>query len=243
MLWGVLMNILKTESYDDLSKRACNILVKCLKEKVDATFCIATGASPQGTYREFVKRVHEEKLDVSKLKIIKLDEWIGLEKDNPATCEYYISEHLLKPLGISEDRYISFNPKETDDAFECLRISELLRKSGGIDCCILGLGKNGHLGLNEPQEKLNPFVHKAILDAKTQTHEMLSSNSVKVSEGYTLGIKNILDAGEILFLVTGKGKQEAFENFKHGQVSSQYPANYLWLHNNVTCLVDESSVS
>ena len=235
------MNIIKTENYNDMSQQACEILIKCLREKPNAMFCIATGSSPTGTYKEFVKRVKEEELDVSKLKIIKLDEWFGLEKNNPATCEYYISEHILKPLGISEDRYFSFNPKEQDDKFECQRISTLLTLNGGIDCCILGLGKNGHLGLNEPQEELNPFIHKACLDAKTQTHSMLVTNSTQVSEGYTLGIKDILDSREILFLVTGEGKQEAYDNFKKGNISSKYPANYLWLHNNVTCIVDESS--
>lgn len=236
------MNILTKKNYDEMSKQACEILVKCLKEKPGAMFCIATGSSPTGAYSEFVKHVREEKLDVSKLKIIKLDEWFGLEKTNRATCEYYISEHILKPLGITEDRYISFNPKEQDDKSECRRISALLMQNGGIDCCVLGLGKNGHLGLNEPQKELNPFIHKACLDTKTQTHSMLVSNSTKVSEGYTLGIKDILASREILFLVTGDGKQEAYENFRKGQISSMYPANYLWLHNNVTCLVDEGSL-
>lgn len=237
------MNIVNTENYNDMSKQACDILIKCLSKKPDAMFCIATGSSPTGAYREFVRRVQEEKLDVSKLKIIKLDEWFGLEKDNPATCERYIQEHILKPLCISEDRYISFNPKEQDDKSECQRISRLLIQNGGIDCCVLGLGKNGHLGLNEPQEAIYPLLHKAYLDAKTQTHSMLVTNSTKVSEGYTLGIKDILDSKEILFLVTGKGKQEAYENFKKGKISSRYPANYLWLHNNVTCIVDEGSFS
>lgn len=235
------MNIVNSENYYDMSKHACEILIKCLREKPDAMFCIATGSSPTGAYKEFVKRVKEEELDVSKLKIIKLDEWFDLEKNNPATCEYYIAEHILKPLGITEDRYFSFNPKEQDDKFECQRISTLLMQNGGIDCCVLGLGKNGHLGLNEPQEEINPFMHKACLDAKTQTHSMLVTNSTQVSEGYTLGVKDILDSREILFLVTGEGKQEAYENFKKGYISSKYPANYLWLHNNVTCIVDESS--
>lgn len=236
------MNIVKTDNYYDMSKQACEILIKCLREKPGAMFCIATGSSPLEAYREFVKRVTEEKLDVSKLKIIKLDEWSGLERNNPATCEYYISEHILKPLGISEDRYISFNPKEQNDKYECQRISALLMQNGGIDCCILGLGKNGHLGLNEPQEEINPFMHKARLAAKTQTHSMLVSNSTRVTEGYTLGIKDILASREILFLVTGQDKQEAYENFLRGQLSSKYPANYLWLHNNVTCIVDEGSL-
>jgi galactosamine-6-phosphate isomerase len=237
------MNIVNTKNYEKMSKQAAEILVRCLKEKPDAMFCIATGASPEGTYREFVKRVKEEKLETGRLKIIKLDEWLGLEKNNPATCEYYIREHILKPLEISEDRYISFNPMEQDDKLELRRISALLTQSGGIDCCVLGLGKNGHLGLNEPKEEINPSMHRAHLDSKTQTHSMLASNSVKVSEGYTLGIKDILASKEILFLLTGEGKQEAYEHFKNGRISSRYPANYLWLHGNVTCLVDESSLT
>lgn len=235
------MKFVKTDHYEAMSEAASEVLVNCLVQKPDALFCIATGSSPTEAYRLFVEKVKSKNIDTGKMRIIKLDEWKGLSKDNPATCEYYVQEHILKPLGISEDRYISFDPMEENAEYECERITKLLHENGGIDCCVLGLGRNGHLGLIEPADKLNPFVHKAVLDKKTQTHPMLAANHQMVSEGYTLGLADLLASKEILFVVTGGDKQEAYELLQESVITNKQPANYLWLHNNTHCIVDLSS--
>ncbi len=232
------MKFIKTQNYEEMSIRACEILINCLKRKPDALFCIATGSSPTRAYQLFAQRVKEEKIDTSQMRIIKLDEWCGLPLDSPSSCEAYIREHILEPLNISEDRYISFNSLETDSQLECKRIEQLLKDNGKIDCCVLGIGKNGHLGLNEPNDSLNPFIQKIELDEKTKTHTMLSSNKQEVTYGYTLGLKDILDSKEILLLITGPGKDEAYEHLKEKSISSRHPANYLWLHNQTACIVD-----
>lgn len=235
------MKFIITESYESMSEAASEVLVNCLTQKPDALFCIATGSSPTEAYRLFIEKVNAKHIDTSKMRIIKLDEWKGLTKDNPATCEYYVREHILKPLNIPEDRYIAFDPMEENAEYECERIANLIKENGGIDCCILGLGRNGHLGLNEPCDKLDPFVHKAVLDKKTQTHSMLTSNNQTVSEGYTIGLKDILESKEVLFMVTGADKQEAYETPQEKIITNKQPANYLWLHNNTHCIVDTSS--
>lgn len=235
------MKFINTDNYEAMSEAASEVLVNCLVRKPDALFCIATGSSPTEAYRLFVEKVRARNIDTGKMRVIKLDEWKGLTKDNPSTCEYYVQEHILKPLEIPEDRYISFDPMEENAEYECERITKLLHENGGIDCCVLGLGRNGHLGLNEPADKLNPFVHKTGLDKKTQTHPMLAVNHQTVAEGYTLGLKDLLESKEILFMVTGEDKQEAYEMLKEKVITNKQPANYLWLHENTHCIVDLSS--
>lgn len=235
------MKFITASNYEEMSELASETLLNCLIQKPDALFCIATGGSPTLLYKRFVQKIKKQNLDTSHLKLLKLDEWFGLSLDNPASCEYYIQEHLITPLNISPERYISFNSLEKDSAVECQRITDLIASNNGIDCCILGLGKNGHLGLNEPAESINPFAHKAILTPKTKEHSMLTSNSETVSEGYTLGLKNILDSKKILLLVTGEEKNEAFATLQKPLITSQNPANYLWLHDDTTCFVDNSS--
>lgn len=239
------MKIIKSENYKEMSILASNMMIDVLARKPDALFCIATGSSPTDTYQFFVERIKTEKIDTSRMRIVKLDEWCGLPKENPATCEHYIETHLLKPLGISADseRYISFQPLEEDFEAECTRVSRLLQESGGIDCCILGIGKNGHLGLNEPGEEIYPFAHKSILHAKTKTHAMLSENGEAVSAGYTLGIKNLLDSRQIILLVTGAQKEEAYARLQNRLVSTDCPASFLWLHENSVCITDLSAFS
>lgn len=235
------MNIIESNSYEEMSLEACNVMIRCLKDKPDALFCIATGSSPTRAYELFVQKIKEENIDTAKMRVLKLDEWCGLQHDNPATCEYYIRKHILTPLNISEERYIGFNSLEENSEYECERIAKLLAEHNGIDCCILGIGKNGHLGLNEPREEINPFIHRIDLDAKTKTHSMLASNGQDVSQGYTLGLKDILNSKQILFLVTGAEKEAAYQNLQRKVISSQYPANYLWLHDDTVCVVDKAS--
>lgn len=235
------MNVIELKSYEEMSIKACDIMIQCLQNKPDALFCIATGSSPTLTYQLFVKRIKEEHIDTSQMRVLKLDEWCGLSQDNPATCEYYVRKYILTPLNIPDERYIGFDSMASDSEYECERISKLLKEHKGIDCCILGIGKNGHLGLNEPREAINPFIHKIDLDAQTKTHSMLASNGQEVSQGYTLGLKDILNAKQILLLITGPGKETAYQDLHKKVISSKYPANYLWLHDQATCIVDKSS--
>jgi len=236
------MEILNTENYEAMSQAASEVLLTCLLRKPDALFCIATGFSPTRAYQLFIEKIRTRQIDTSRMRIIKLDEWAGLSEDNPATCEYYVQTQILQPLHISQDRYISFHPMEMDFKRECSRVEQLLDETGPIDCCVLGLGRNGHLGLNEPAQQLDPFVHRAILDPKTQTHPMLTENHQTASYGYTLGLKAILDSAEILFLVTGDDKRDAYHIFCNRTITNAQPANYLWLHHKVHCIVDCASL-
>lgn len=102
----------------------------------------------------------------------------------------------------------------------------------------VGLGKNGHLGLNEPGESLQPACHISQLDARTQQHEMLKTAGRPVTRGITLGLKDILNAREVLLLVTGEGKQDATDRFLTAKVSTAIPASFLWLHSNFICLIN-----
>ncbi len=118
------------------------------------------------------------------------------------------------------------------------RVTNLIARKGGLDLCVLGLGKNGHLGLNEPGESLQPACHISQLDARTQQHEMLKTAGRPVTRGITLGLKDILNAREVLLLVTGEGKQDATDRFLTAKVSTAIPASFLWLHSNFICLIN-----
>ncbi|MDR1532243.1 MAG: glycoside hydrolase family 127 protein [Clostridiales bacterium] len=236
------MQITEMSDYNKMSEAAAEIMINRVKEKPDACFCLATGDSPALAYKLFVKRVLEEGVDVSRLRVVKLDEWRGLPKSSAATCEYYLREQILTPLGVAEERYISFDPEAEDAETECERVSALIEECGGISLCVTGLGKNGHLGLNEPYG--GPFARVSVLSAKTKGHSMLAAaENAEVSEGFTLSVKDILASKEILLLAAGKGKTQAYKNLKKKTLSPQYPANYLWLHKNAVCLADMSSLS
>lgn len=229
-----------TSTYTEMSELASDYMVEILKKKPNALFCIATGDSPTLCYEEFVRKIKKDEINYSEMRVLKLDEWCGIPGSHPATCEYYIRKHILDPLKISDSRYIHFDGMADDANAECKRISDEIVQAGGIDLCILGIGKDGHLGLNEPGEELIPYTHKAVLNPNTRTHAMLKDTGADAINGFTIGIKDILNSRAIMLLITGNDKQESWNNLQKNVISSRYPANYLKLHNNTICFVDDS---
>lgn len=232
-------DIRKVDSYQELSEVCADILIHTVIEKPDARIIAAAGYSPREAYRLFVKRIKEERIDVSHITFIKLDEWAELAPVNPVTCEYFLQKELIEPLKIDKDHYISFDAMAGNLEEECSRIQKELDRAGEIDLCILGLGMNGHLGLNEPGQVLYPMPHVTNLDYKTRTHAMLKEADTAVSRGITLGIWNLLSSAKIILLVTGDEKREALEIMLKGCITTTTPASILNLHKNVTVIIDQ----
>jgi len=223
-----------------MSLLAGSLVISEIAKKKNLLLCGATGNSTSGLYKELVDKLKSDKTFFEELRFLKLDEWGGLPKTDPVSCEYYLKTRLLDKLGIPSERYISFDPNSSDPVEECKRIQSLLDQQGPIDICLLGLGKNGHIGFNEPGSYLEPFCHVADLSKESLQHNMVRSLDQKPKYGLTLGMKNILDSRKIILLITGKGKEQVIERLLHRKVSVNLPASFLWLHNNVECVIDQS---
>ena len=234
-----MQNVHPCHNYNTLSDRASEHLVTFIQKKPDAVICLATGSTPLLTYRYFVEKVRQRQMDISQVTFVKLDEWVGIPLQTPGTCESFLQQHIVQPLGLQEEQLIGFR-SENIDKKECERVTDLIASKGGIDLCVLGLGKNGHLGLNEPGEDLEPFCHISNLDEQTRQHDMLKTAGHSVEQGITLGLKDILNAKEILLLIAGEGKKEATRKYLTQTVSTSIPASFLWLHSKVNCLLDNS---
>ena len=209
-----MQTLQQVENYTALSERASEYLLAVIRSKPNAVICLATGATPLLTYHYLVEKIHQQQVDVSQLTFVKLDEWVDLPLTMPGTCETFLQQHIVQPLGLREDQLISFRSEEINET-ECERVTNLIARKGGLDLCVLGLGKNGHLGL-----------------------KMLKTAGRPVTRGITLGLKDILNAREVLLLVTGEGKQDATDRFLTAKVSTAIPASFLWLHSNFICLIN-----
>jgi putative deaminase/isomerase len=224
-----------------MSRMAGLLVLKRIRAEADLLMCLATGHSPTGTYEQMVRAYQRDADLFAELRIIKLDEWHGLPGDNPATCEYYLQKHVVGPMRISQSRYVAFDPQTRDAEGECRRISRKLAAVGPIDLAILGIGRNGHLGLNEPGDSLTPGAHVAKLTESTLGHEMLKAAGRPVKQGMTLGIAQLLASREVLLLVCGESKRAAMRQLRSGEVSTQLPASFLHLHPRITCIFDRAS--
>lgn len=200
--------------------------------------CTATGSSPLPIYRNMAADALGNQHRYKRLRIIKLDEWMGLENYD-GSCEAYLQKELIGPLQIQEENYISFDVATNNPENECIRIQQLLNRCGPIDLCILGLGKNGHLGFNEPPASSTQKCHVAKLSAQSQQHGMVTNQKLKPEFGMTLGIQDILNSKRIVFLISGKEKEKAKQQFLSSKVDPQCPASFLWMHSNVDCFILE----
>ena len=235
------MKITRFSNYAAMSEAASQIIINTLKQNPSLRLGAATGGSPTGMYAGLAKAYQTAPSLFENLQVVKLDEWGIIPMSHPDSCQSYLKQHLLGPLNIPAERYEEFNTKNPDLLAECKRIQNSIDQKGPLDIVILGFGKNGHIGFNEPAESLQVDCHKAILAESTIQHDPTLSQGPEPAFGLTLGLRSILQAKKILFLVTGSGKEEAIKQLMERNVTTSLPASFLWLHPNVECLINENA--
>lgn len=225
--------------YEELSRHAARTVMHLAMHEPDLLVCAATGASPTRTC-EIIASAWQGRPDhTGRMRIVKLDEWGGLSGDDPGSCEAYLRRHLLGPLSISDDRYLGFRGGASSPETECRRVADALGAMGPIDVCVLGLGLNGHLGFNEPADALHPHAHVATLSPESLAHPMVKGSGKPITYGLTLGMADILQSKQVLLLVNGPHKFEPLRRLLEVRtVTPRFPASFLWLHPDVTCLCD-----
>ncbi|MEB2781726.1 6-phosphogluconolactonase [Algoriphagus sp. C2-6-M1] len=236
------MKIHYCKDYQEMSLLGAELVHAELEMKPDLLFCAASGNSPTGLYELMVEKHQHSHGFFDWMKVIKLDEWVGLSNESTFTSEYDIQHKLLKKLGIGGDRYISFEVETQDPEAECKRIQNEIADSDGIDICILGIGINGHIALNEPAEYLQPNCHVAKLHAVTLASGMIEKVGVPLTQGMTMGIGDIMSSKMVILFISGKGKKPALDLLLEGNIRTDLPASLLWLHPNTHVLVDKKSM-
>lgn len=239
------MHFYKTPNYKSMSRKAANIISAQIIIKPNSVLGLATGSSPIGTYRQLVAWYEKGDLDFSQIRTVNLDEYIGLSPDNSQSYYYFMKENLFRHVNINLENTNIPNGLTTDIAKECARYNQVLRDMGGVDLQLLGLGHNGHIGFNEPEEAFEKETHCVDLtDITIQANARLFDNPDEVPrQALTMGIKTIMQAKKILVIVSGKDKAAIVKEAFFGPVTPKIPASILQLHNDVTVVGDEDAFS
>lgn len=239
------MEIIRAKDYQDMSRKAANIVSAQLLMKPDSVIGLATGSSPIGLYKNLIERYEKGDLDFSKVKTVNLDEYKGLGGDHPQSYRYFMNEYLFSGINIPiENTYVP-NGLEKDSEKAVADYIRIINSLGGIDLQLLGMGNNGHIGFNEPG---TPFELEVactnLTDETIEANKRFFDKKEDVpKQAYTMGIKAIMHAKKILFVVSGEKKAEnAFKAF-FGPVTPDIPASILQLHNNITIIGDEAAFS
>ena len=239
------MRILRASDYEEMSRKAANIIAAQVYLKPDCVLGLATGSSPIGTYDQLVEWYEKGDLDFSGVKTVNLDEYKGLPRDNDQSYYYFMHHHLFDRVNIDPaNTNVPSGTAEDGDA-ECLRYEELIKSFGGVDLQLLGLGRNGHIGFNEPDAAFAPITHCVDLTESTieANKRFFASADDVPKQAYTMGIGTIMRAEKILVVVNGEDKAEALAATVCGPITPEVPASVLQLHKNVTIVADEAALS
>jgi glucosamine-6-phosphate deaminase len=238
------MFIFITDDYAGVSRQAARIVANAIRRKPDLRLGLATGGSQKGMYAELVRMHREERLDFSRIITFNLDEYIGLAGDHPQSFRSYMDANLFDHVNIAPANIHipDGTVRENIDEY-CEQYEETIRQSGGIDLQVLGIGKDGHIGFNEPTSSLASRTRP-----KTLTRQTLEDNRRNFPLGeeppgaaITMGIGTILEARRILLLASGTAKVKAVALAVEGPVTASVSASALQLHREVTVLADREA--
>lgn len=235
------MNIKISDSYGELSKQAANEILQFASGKKHPLICTASGDSPAGLYKELVQRVKENKAAISNWKFVGLDEWEGMNGDDEGSCRYHLNNQFYHPLQISEDKICFFDGRAANPEEECAKTEKFIKQNGGVDVAILGLGLNGHIGMNEPGTSALLRSHVADIDPQTQqVGQKYFTKPQQLSHGLTLGLATIMEAKKIMLIVTGSHKAAIVRQILE-EDPPQLPASLLRNHPGLTIYLDKQA--
>ena len=239
------MKIYEAKDYQEMSRKAANILSAQVILKPDCVLGLATGSTPIGTYDQLVEWYEKGDLDFSEVKTVNLDEYRGLTRDNDQSYYYFMHEHLFDRVNIDPANTNVPDGTEPDADKECARYEALIDSMGGVDIQLLGLGHNGHIGFNEPGAAFEKETHCVDLQERTieANKRFFASADDVPRQAYTMGIKTIMMAKKILVVVSGEDKADIVEKAFFGPVTPSVPASILQMHPDVTVVADEAALS
>lgn len=238
------MNLFISNTYESMSAKAAEAVIQIMQSKRNPVLCPASGDSPKGLYKELIHDVSKFKKDISGWYFVGLDEWLGINGNDEGSCRFHLNNQLFNPLHISGNNICFFDGKTKDLNAECGKVENFIIKHGGIDVAIVGLGMNGHVGMNEPGTSPSLHAHVTEIDAITQeVGQKYFKEKTYISKGITLGIANLMEARNVILVVSGRKKAEMVRRVLEEEISEQLPASLLRNHESFSVYLDAEAAS
>ena len=225
------------DSADALSERAASLLLGAIRENPRIVLGLPTGRTPIGMYDRVVRECSREYHGFRDVTTFNLDEYVGVAPSHPGSYFTYMKQHLFDHVDLDPTHAHLPRGMANDLDAECARYENEIRDAGGLDLTFLGLGRNGHIGFNEPG---TPFDARTRVVALTESTRKANADCFHdghvPTHAITMGIGTILESRRIVLLVAGAGKEAAVERLRAGVVADEFPASALWKHSDVTVL-------
>lgn len=236
------MNFITVKNYEELSHIAAKIIASQIVVKPNTVLGLATGSSPVGAYKKLIEKCNAGDLDFSSVKTVNLDEYVGLDEENDQSYRYFMNDNLFDHINI--DKANTYVPNGCSDDFdkECEIYDNRVKAFGGIDLQLLGIGIDGHIGFNEPDEVFVGPTHVVDLDESTikANSRFFESEDDVPKKAITMGMEGIMQAKKVLLIANGANKKEILEKAFFGPITPLVPASILQLHPDLTVIYSEN---
>lgn len=239
------MNVLVFESEEQIGIAAGNYMCGQVLQKPDSVLGLATGSTPLKPYSQMIDLYKKGVIDFSKVTTFNLDEYVNLDVTDKNSYHSFMHENLFNHINIPEESINFLNGNAEDLNKECEEYEEKIKKAGGIDIQLLGIGSNGHIAFNEPSDCFQRWSHVVNLKESTVKDNSRFFKSIEdvPTQAVTMGIGSIMQAKKILIIALGENKAKAIKQLISGNVTPQCPASVLQFHTDVTLMLDKGAAS
>lgn len=239
-----MINKIVYPNYQVLSEETARQIAQIIAKKPEALLCFPAGETSLGTFAELVKMQRKGEINFSQCKIVGLDEWVHLGEMKKENCFHFLKKYLFDAIGISGENICFFNGEARDLEYECSLTDQFIKTNGGIDMMLLGVGMNGHIGLNEPGTSFDTYSHIVDLDKVTKrVAQKYFSENTRLSKGITLGMKNVMQTKAVLVQLSGQKKSPIVKRLLETEVTPAFPASVIKQHPNAFLLLDAEANS
>ena len=237
------MRIIVCENYEEVSKKAAQMILSQVTLKPNSVLGLATGSTPIGMYENLVKLNKSGDIDFSEVRTFNLDEYYNLPKNNDQSYHYFMYQNLFNHININPDNIHIPNGMTNDVDAECDRYDSLIKEAGGVDIQVLGIGNNAHIGFNEPTVNFEKGTHLVELEESTiEANSRFFDNIEDVpKKAITMGVGSIFKSRKIMLIATGENKAEAIYNTVYGKVVPEVPASILQFHSDIVLILDKEA--
>lgn len=239
------MEIIITKDYHRMCREAVALIHQEWLKKKNLVLGLATGKTPLGVYEGLIRKCRERKMDFAEVSTFSLDEYLGLPEEHPQSFAFYMQQNFFQHVNIRKENIYRLNGLPEDIDTHCHAYEKKIQKIGGIDIQILGIGRNGHIGFNEPSSSLSSRTR-----VKTLTQETIAANASFFRNKreiprycLTMGIGTIMESRMILLLASGQHKSQAIQQSAEGPITATVPASILQLHTQAKMIIDEEAAS
>jgi glucosamine-6-phosphate deaminase len=230
--------------YEAMSVAAADAVARRVSEDPSCVLLLPTGTTPLGMYRRLVDMCRLGEVSFAGATFFNLDEYLGLLPDHPASYHVYMKEHFYGLIDADPARVFVPDGAAPDPEAECERFDAAIKEFGGVDACVLGIGRNGHIGFNEPGASFDSRTRVVTLSESTRLVNAADFEANRAPErAITVGMATIAESREVLLLASGTNKAKAVAAALEGEVSEGMPASMLGYHPRATLFLDEDAAS